>query len=192
MSGDSGYAPPLTDFDRAVILVTRVFAGRKDKSGLPLVTHSMAVASDLELWDDEHRVVAMLHDLVEDSDFTLDMVRGQFGDVIADAVDALTHRNNEQLELYWMKCSQNRIARNVKIADIRHNSLRIGYGWRVNKETKERWRDKYTRARDFFGMQPMDTEPPATMHEVRKAMVVVNEFVDYHWDRQPRSGGGHS
>lgn len=52
---------------------------------------------------DNERIVAILHDVVEDTDITLDDISYRFGEVIADAVDAITHRKNEPREEYYTR-----------------------------------------------------------------------------------------
>lgn len=67
--------------------------------------------------DETGRVVAVLHDVVEDTDCDLYMVRANFGDVVADAVDAITKRNGETRAQYIERCKSNGYARDVKICD---------------------------------------------------------------------------
>ena len=71
-----------------------------------------------EMFGDEiGRVVAVLHDVVEDTDCELYIVRANFGDVVADAVDAITKRKGETRTQYIDRCKLNRHARDVKICD---------------------------------------------------------------------------
>ena len=61
--------------------------------------------------------VAYLHDVVEDTDCELYMVRSNFGNDVADAVDAITRRNGETRAQYIERCKSNGYARDVKICD---------------------------------------------------------------------------
>lgn len=61
--------------------------------------------------------VAYLHDVVEDTDCELYMVRSNFGDVVADAVDSITKRKGEARSQYIDRCKANMHARDVKICD---------------------------------------------------------------------------
>lgn len=63
------------------------------------------------------RIVAVLHDVVEDTDCDLYMVRSNFGDVVADAVDAITKRKGESRSQYISRCKLNNTARKVKVCD---------------------------------------------------------------------------
>ena len=76
---------------------------------------------------DEEKIVAFLHDLLEDTDYPEDKLRKEFGDRIADAVSLLTHREKLDEEGYIdyirkLKDSGNSLAIAVKIADLTNNS----------------------------------------------------------------------
>ena len=94
-------------------------AGQKDKAGLPYVEHPRAVAARVE--SEEEKIVALLHDTVEDTDATIDEIREMFGSTIADAVALLTHDNSVPYMEYVAKVKENPIARAVKLADLSHN-----------------------------------------------------------------------
>ena len=67
--------------------------------------------------DETGHVVAVLHDVVEDTDCDIYMVRANFGDVVAEAVDAITRRKGEARSQYIDRCKANMHARDVKICD---------------------------------------------------------------------------
>ena len=94
-------------------------AGQKDKAGLPYVEHPRAVAARVE--SEEEKIVALLHDTVEDTDATIDEIRELFGSTIADAVALLTHDDSVPYMEYVAKVKENPIARAVKLADLTHN-----------------------------------------------------------------------
>src|SRR5881398_1579052 len=77
---------------RAYDVADAKHAGQKRKSGDPYITHPLAVASILaELgMDTTTLVAALLHDTVEDTDYTLDHLRAEFGDEVAHLVDGVT------------------------------------------------------------------------------------------------------
>jgi len=80
----------------------------------------MLVARHFEgyLW----KTIALLHDIVEDTDVTVDAIRMSYGSEIADAVDALTKRKGEKyLVEYIPRVAKNDLARAVKIADLLEN-----------------------------------------------------------------------
>ena len=72
--------------------------------------------------DDTERIVAVLHDVVEDSEWTLDDLRDEgFPDETLVAVDHLTRREQESYEDFIERASANSLARTVKIADLQDN-----------------------------------------------------------------------
>ena len=100
------------------------FAAHKDqtdKSGLPYVFHPFHLAEQMP--DEKTTVAALLHDVVEDTSFTLaDLREMGFDRDVLDALALLTHQNGVPYMDYVAKIKPNRIARTVKLADLRHNS----------------------------------------------------------------------
>lgn len=92
-----------------------------DKSGFPYVFHPFHLAEQMET--EETVIVALLHDVVEDSDYTLqDLENEGFSKAVIDAVALLTHDPDVKYETYVAAIKQNPIAKAVKLADLRHNS----------------------------------------------------------------------
>lgn len=67
------------------------------------------------------KIVALLHDVVEDSNVTVEEIRGRFGDIVADAVEALTRERESYSDYIKTKVAENEIARQIKIADLLDN-----------------------------------------------------------------------
>ena len=114
-----------------------------DKSGLPYVFHPAHVAE--QMTDEATTIVALLHDVVEDTDYTLEDLGAEgFGEDILEAVALMTHEDDVPYLDYVAKLKDNPIARAVKLADLAHNSdlSRIG---EVDDETRERL-EKYKKA----------------------------------------------
>ena len=114
-----------------------------DKSGLPYVFHPAHVAE--QMTDEATTIVALLHDVVEDTDYTLeDLAAEGFGKDILEAVALMTHEDDMPYLDYVAKLKNNPIARAVKLADLAHNSdlSRIG---EIDEETRERL-EKYKKA----------------------------------------------
>lgn len=100
--------------------------GQTDKSDEPFHTHPERVAKAVAHLGEEYEAAAYLHDVVEDSAITLEDLALWFPPVVAEAVDALTHRGGEETYMeYVARAGRNTIAREVKIADMRDN-LRPG------------------------------------------------------------------
>ena len=115
-----------------------------DKSGMPYVFHPFHVAE--QMTDEATTIVALLHDVVEDTDYTLEDIAAEgFGKEILEAVALMTHEDGVPYLDYVAKLKDNPIARTVKLADLAHNSdlSRIG---EIDEETKQRL-EKYKKAR---------------------------------------------
>ena len=112
-----------------------------DKSGMPYVFHPFHVAEEMD--DEETTVVALLHDVIEDTDYTLDDLRNMgFNSKAIEAIEVMTHLPEVSYEDYLRNIKRNPIAKKVKLADIRHNSdlTRLD----VMDEKAEYWKKKYT------------------------------------------------
>ncbi len=92
-----------------------------DKSGLPYVFHPIHLAE--QMTDEETTVTALLHDVVEDTAYTLDDLRDMgFPETVLAAIALMTHDEGIPYLEYVARLKGNRIARTVKLADLRHNS----------------------------------------------------------------------
>ena len=92
-----------------------------DKSGMPYVFHPFHLAEQMNT--EETTIVALLHDLVEDTDYTIeDLVDMGFDKSITDAIALMTHADNVAYMDYVRAIKDNPIAKAVKLADLKHNS----------------------------------------------------------------------
>ena len=106
---------------RAIRLMFQAHREQTDKSGLPYVFHPFHLAE--QMTDEDTTVAALLHDVVEDTDYTIDDLRAMdFGDAVCDALALLTHDESVPYMDYVAAIKENPIARAVKLADLRHNS----------------------------------------------------------------------
>lgn len=107
-------------FDLAARLVTKEFAGLLDKAGQPYVFHLFTVAYRCKSLFD--KVVALLHDIVEDTDITVDglLAMGFWPEIVVN-VDAISRRDNETRDDYYTRCMRHESATRVKIEDLGHN-----------------------------------------------------------------------
>ena len=93
---------------------------QKDKSGMPYVYHPFHLAEQM---DDEYSTcVALLHDVVEDTDITLDELSELFPKEVTDAIAMMTHDDSVPYLDYVREIKNNPIAAKVKLADLKHNS----------------------------------------------------------------------
>jgi (p)ppGpp synthase/HD superfamily hydrolase len=138
--------PTLED---AIILATDAHRGQKDRNDEPYIMHPLRVAA--QLWGYDERMVAVLHDVVEDTDVTLDDLRqAGYPDHIVDAVDALSKRKdvNEPYSQYIRRVKENPLATKVKIADLGDNA-NLGRLPKVEAYDLRRL-DRYNRALQFL------------------------------------------
>lgn len=92
-----------------------------DKSGMPYAFHPFHLAEQMQ--DEESTIVALLHDVIEDTDYTLDDLRKVgFDDSVLAAINLMTHEDGVPYMDYVEQIKTNPIAKTVKLADLRHNS----------------------------------------------------------------------
>ena len=92
-----------------------------DKSGLPYVFHPFHLAE--QMTDENCVIVALLHDVMEDTDYTLNDLRAMgFSEDVLGALLLMTHKDDTPYLDYVKKLRDNQIAKTVKLADLRHNS----------------------------------------------------------------------
>ena len=105
---------------KAMIIAYNAHHGQKDKSGLPYIHHPLHLAEQMP--SEETCIVALLHDVVEDTDITFDYLKKEFSSEIIHALELLTHDKSVDYFEYIKKIKNNPIAKTVKIADLHHNS----------------------------------------------------------------------
>jgi len=133
------------DTNTALNIATEAHRGQADKSGVDYIFHPMRVASNFVHNSDES-VVAMLHDVLEDTDVTLDDLFAQgLTQVQADALVAITHLNHEPNVDYIARVKSNYRATRVKLADLRDNSSPERMA-NLDQATRDRLQAKYDRA----------------------------------------------
>lgn len=92
--------------------------GKVDKAGEPIFDHCLRVSYYMS---GNASMVAILHEVIEDGGVTVDELRERFGNEVAEAVDAISRRDGESYMTYINRCSLNKTAREVKIADLKDN-----------------------------------------------------------------------
>ena len=126
--------------------------GVSDPCGLPYIMHPLHLAE--QMTDEATTIVALLHDVVEDTDVTLEQLRAEgFSEDVLEAIDRMTHRDGEPYEQYLLRVRENPTARAVKMADLAHNSDETRFAGAVEpipQERIEHWRKKYARAYEIM------------------------------------------
>lgn len=137
--------------ETAIRIAVEAHRGQKDRYGSPYILHPLRVMCRLESL--EEKIVAVLHDVIEDTDWTLAALRREgFSAKLLSALDCVTRRDEESYETFVARASRNRLARAVKIADLRDNmDLR-----RLRKVTARDMKrlNKYLKAWQFLGQCP--------------------------------------
>jgi len=112
---------PMSDLlARAISLAARAHQDQRDKAGMPYVLHPLRMM--FRLAQPEARIAAVLHDVVEDTEWELaDLSNEGFPAEIVEAVDALTKRDGEDYGDFVARAAANPIARQVKLADLEDN-----------------------------------------------------------------------
>lgn len=111
----------MSTLNRAIAIAAQAHDGQTDKGGQPYILHPLRVM--LRMTTDEERITAVLHDVVEDSDYTLDMLRAEgFSNEVIAALDALTKRDCEGRIEAARRAALIPLARAVKLADNAENS----------------------------------------------------------------------
>jgi hypothetical protein len=132
--------PTLED---ALQLALRAHAGQKDKYGQPYILHPLRVMARMET--EAEQIVALLHDVVEDSEITLDDLRKEgYSKTIVEAVDALSKREGEEYFAFVQRAIANPLARRVKQGDLEDN-MDIRRMPEINEEAHKRLQ-KYRKA----------------------------------------------
>ena len=95
--------------------------GQLDKGGLPYVFHPWHLAEQMD--DEISTIAALLHDVVEDTDWTLEQLEAEgFPPESMEALGLLTHPEGQPYMEYVAGLRHNSVAVKVKLADLRHNS----------------------------------------------------------------------
>ena len=105
---------------KAMIIAYNAHHGQVDKSGVPYIFHPIHVAEQMET--EEECIVALLHDTVEDTNITFEVLEKEFSATVIEALKLLTHDESIDYFDYVRKLKNNPIAKKVKLADLYHNS----------------------------------------------------------------------
>lgn len=106
-------------YELALALAAYAHDGQKDRAGVDYINHPKTVSA--QMTDETGKIVALLHDVLEDTSVKESTLRDLFGDEVADTVVILTHKDGESYDDYITRISGNGLATRVKMADLRHN-----------------------------------------------------------------------
>ena len=109
------------NLEKAIQIAVEAHAGTKDKGGKAYILHPISVMMRVET--EEEKIVAILHDVVEDTDWTFDALRKEgFSETVIEALETVTkYSEEEDYDDFIQRSLKNDIGRKVKIADLREN-----------------------------------------------------------------------
>ncbi|MGI6231820.1 MAG: HD domain-containing protein [Prevotella sp.] len=106
--------------EKALEIAIKAHKGQVDKAGEIYVFHPIRVAQRCET--DDEKIVALLHDTIEDTDVTEDyLIEQGFPMEIVDAVLGVTREEKETYEEFIRRCALNPLSRKVKLHDLEDN-----------------------------------------------------------------------
>lgn len=131
---------------KAMHIAYNAHSGQTDKNGMPYIFHPFHLAEQMHT--ESEICTALLHDVAEDTDITIEKLAEDFPKEITDALKLLTHDKNIDYFDYVREIKTNPIARKVKLADLKHNSdlSRMTASGIVPSEKDIRRREKYLKA----------------------------------------------
>lgn len=122
-------------------------AGQTDKAGLDYILHPQQVAATVAT--DEEKAVALLHDIIEDTDVTAsELLAKGLPIAVVEAVEALTKKKNQNYSDYLANVKKNGLATTVKLADLKHNSD-LSRLEKITKKDRDR-AEKYRKAIEYL------------------------------------------
>lgn len=108
---------------KAISIASKAHEDQRDKGGTPYILHPLRVMMRLRTTDEELMTIAVLHDVVEDSEYSIDDLRAEgFSERVLTALGLLSHDPKEPYEDYVKRIGTNRDATLVKLEDLRDNS----------------------------------------------------------------------
>ena len=128
---------------KALCIAYKAHVGQVDKTGIPYIFHPFHLAESMT--DENSTIVALLHDVIEDTDWTIDDLEKEgFNEDILTALKLMTHNPAEPYMDYISRLSTCPVARQVKLADLYHNSDQTRVE-NPDEKMLKRW-EKYDRA----------------------------------------------
>lgn len=133
--------------NKALRLAYAAHHGQTDKSGQPYIFHPYHLAE--QMTDEVSACVALLHDVVEDTELTIEELEREFPKGVTEALRLLTHQAGTDYFDYVRAIRKNPVAMRVKLADLAHNSdeTRFAGCGEIPAEQLAKWREKYAKAR---------------------------------------------
>lgn len=133
----------MADIERAIAIASSGHQGQRDKAGQPYILHPLRVM--FRMSSSTEMIVAVLHDLLEDTHWTLELLKQEgFSDTVLNAIDQLTRKQNESYEGFIERVGKDPLASRVKLADLEDNMDITRFGSLTQKDMDRL--EKYHRA----------------------------------------------
>ena len=135
--------------NKAMKIAYAAHHGQVDKCGIPYIFHPLHLAESMD--DEISCCAALLHDVVEDTDVTIEELAREFPSAVIEVLKLLTHTDDVDYFDYVRSIKANPIAVKVKLADLAHNSDQtrcVGSG--LTEEKLAYFRQKYQKARSIL------------------------------------------
>jgi (p)ppGpp synthase/HD superfamily hydrolase len=111
----------MASIEKALQIAARAHEVQKDKDGQPYILHPLRVMNAVE--GETEKIVAILHDVIEDTSVTAeDLRREGFDESVLAALECVTHRKGEPYADYVVRCKSDEMGRRVKLADLEDNA----------------------------------------------------------------------
>lgn len=138
----------MSTLERAIVIAAQAHTGQVDKAGAPYILHPLRVMQSVH--SDVARIASVLHDVLEDTPWTLDALRAEgFSQEVLDALNAVTRQPAETYEDFVQRAGEHPVGREVKLADLFDNAdlSRIANPGEVDLQRRQ----KYSRAIQALG-----------------------------------------
>lgn len=110
----------MATLEKAISIALEAHAGILDKTSAPYILHPLRIM--LQMNTQEEMIVAVLHDVIEDSDYTLAKLRETgFSETVLEALESVTKKPEESYEAYILRAGSNDLGRKIKYADLLDN-----------------------------------------------------------------------
>jgi len=133
--------------EKAIELAVQYHKGQRDKAGHPYILHPLSVMANVN--GVEFKIVAVLHDILEDTPLTEEELSEHFPEHIVRSVKAITKTKGDDYFDYLKRVKADQYAKTVKIADIKHN-ISADRLRQLPEKDIQRLSAKYCKSLDFL------------------------------------------
>ena len=128
--------------NKAMKIAYAAHHGQTDYNGIPYIYHPIHLAEQME--DEVSCCAALLHDVVEDTNVTMEDLEKEFPEEVIAVLRLLTHEKDVPYFDYVRNIKSNPVAVKIKLADIAHNSDQTRcVGSDLTEERLAYWRDRW-------------------------------------------------